>query len=71
VRVELRQELRRQGVRFTVTIHEGRGGWCSYGGSLTITPWRLGIAESNPQQSAVHTITVIPGDEIEGIWHLS
>jgi hypothetical protein len=26
----------------------------------TITPWRFGIAESKPQQSAVHTITV-PG----------
>jgi len=26
----------------------------------TITPWRPGNPESNPQQSAVHTITVIP-----------
>jgi hypothetical protein len=27
-------------------------------GSLTITSWRLGIAASNPRQSAIHTITV-------------
>jgi RHS repeat-associated protein len=27
---------------------------------LTVTPWRSGHPESNPQQSAVHTITVTP-----------
>jgi DNA invertase Pin-like site-specific DNA recombinase len=29
---------------------------------MTITPWRTGFAESKPQQSAVHTITVIDED---------
>jgi len=30
------------------------------GGSSTITPRRIGLAESKPQQSAVHAITAIP-----------
>ena len=29
-------------------------------GLTTTTPWRIGLPESKPQQSAVHTITVIP-----------